>query len=181
MGCIIVVMPKIENAQKIGGLLNKHGYRPDLVCTSAAEALSLSCRMDDGVIICGSRITDMSFVELQDCIPKFFRLIILSRNVMDEEYPEEALKLQMPLKISELIGAIENEAAGYYRRPTDNMVVRQTRGAEDRKYIDRAKALLMEKKSMTEPEAYRYIQKTSMDTGTSMAETARMVILLEGR
>ena len=179
MGCIIVVMPKIENAQKIGGLLGKHGYRPDLVCTSAAEALSLSCRMDDGVIICGSRITDMSFVELQDCIPKFFRLIILSRNVMDEEYPEEAVKLEMPLKISELIGAIESDTDGYYRRPTDNKVVRQMRGAEDRKYIDRAKALLMEKKSMTEPEAYRYIQKTSMDTGTDMAETARMVILLE--
>lgn len=179
MGCIIVVMPKIENAQKIGGLLGKHGYRPDLVCTSAAEALSLSCRMDDGVIICGSRITDMSFVELQDCIPKFFRLIILSRNVMDEEYPEEAVKLEMPLKISELIGAIESDTAGYYRRPTDNKVVRQMRGAEDRKYIDRAKALLMEKKSMTEPEAYRYIQKTSMDTGTDMAETARMIILLE--
>ena len=121
----------------------------------------------------------MSFVELQDCIPKFFRLIILSRNVMDEEYPEEAVKLEMPLKISELIGAIESDTDGYYRRPTDNKVVRQMRGAEDRKYIDRAKALLMEKKSMTEPEAYRYIQKTSMDTGTDMAETARMVILLE--
>ena len=180
MGCIIVVMPKIEDAHRIGGLLNKHGYRPDLVCSSAAEALSESCRMDDGVIICGSRLTDMSFVELQDCIPRFFRLIILSRNVMNEEYPDEAVKLEMPLKVSELIGAIESEASKYYRRPADNKVVKHTRSGEDRKYIDAAKSLLMAKKSMTESEAYRYIQKTSMDTGTSMVETARMVLLLEG-
>lgn len=180
MGSIIVVMPRIEDAHKIGGLLNKHGYRPDLVCSLAADALSESCRMDDGVIICGSRLADMSFVELQDCIPRFFRLIILSRNVMNEEYPDEAVKLELPLRISELIGAIENEASKYYKRPADNKVFRQTRNNEERKYIDKAKELLMEKKSMTEPEAYRYIQKTSMDTGTSMVETARMVLLLEG-
>ena len=180
MGCIIVVMPKIENAHKIGGLLNKHGYHPDLVCSSAGEALSLSSsRMDDGVIICGGRLADMSYVELQDCIPRYFRLIIISRNVMNDEYPEEAVKLELPLKISELISAIENEASKYFRRPSDNKVVKHTRDSEERKYIDKAKALLMEKRSMSEPEAYRYIQKTSMDTGTSMAETARMVLLLK--
>ena len=178
MGCIIILMKKMEDAKKIGGLLSKHGYPSDLLCTSAADALSESCRMDDGVIICGSRLTDMSFVELQDCIPSYFRLIILSRNVMSEEYPEEAVKIEMPFKMSELITAIETEFAKYYRRPKDNKVVKQTRNSEERKYIDRAKALLIEKNGMTEPEAYRYIQKTSMDSGTSMVETAQMILLL---
>ena len=40
-----------------------------------------------------------------------------------------------------------------------------------------AKAILMLKNHITEEEAYRYIQKTSMDTGRSMAETAQMLIL----
>ncbi|MCR5508857.1 MAG: ANTAR domain-containing protein [Lachnospiraceae bacterium] len=180
MNCIIVLMPGIEEARKIGGLLNKHGYPPDLVCTLAADALSLSCRMDDGVIICGSRLNDLSFIELQDCIPKYFRLIILSRNVMNEEYPEEALKLEMPLRISELIGAIEAEADKYYIRPKDNKVVRHARSNEERKYIDKAKALLMKNRSMTEQEAYRYIQKMSMDSGNTMTETAQMILLLGG-
>ena len=136
--------------------------------------------MDDGVIICGSRLNDLSFMELQDCIPRFFRLIIMSRNVMNEEYPEKAIKLEMPLKVSELIGAIEDEFSKYYKRPTDNKVIQRTRSNEERRYIDKAKALLMEKRAMSEPEAYRYIQKTSMDTGTSMVETARMVLLLKG-
>jgi response regulator NasT len=32
---------------------------------------------------------------------------------------------------------------------------------------------------MTEPEAYRFIQKTSMDTGRTMLETAQMILLFE--
>lgn len=179
MGSIIVVMSKIEEARKIGGLLTKHGYRPDLVCSLAADALSESCRLENGVIICGGRLNDMSFIELNDCIPKYFNLIILSRNVMNEEYPERALKLELPLKMSELIGAVEKEFKKYYRRPSDNKIVKQTRNPEDRKYIDLAKSLLIKNKGMTEPEAHRYLQKTGMDTGTSIVETARMVILLE--
>lgn len=31
---------------------------------------------------------------------------------------------------------------------------------------------------MTEAEAYRYLQKTSMDSGTGLAETAEMVICI---
>lgn len=179
MSSIIVVMSKIEEARKIGGLLNKHGYRPDLVCSLAADALSESSRLENGVIICGGRLNDLSFVELNDCIPRYFKLIILTRNVMSEEYPESAIKLELPLRMSELIAAIEKQFGKYYRRPSDNKVIKQTRNPEDRKYIDMAKELLMKNKGMTEPEAHRYLQKTGMDTGTSLVETARMVILLE--
>ena len=179
MSSIIVVMSKIEEARKIGGLLTKHGYRPDLVCTLAADALSESCRLENGVIICGGRLNDMSYVELNDCIPKYFRLIILSRNIMNVEYPDDAVKLELPLKISELIHAVEKEFGKYYRRPSDNKVVKQSRNPEDLKYIEMAKELLIKNKGMTEPEAHRYIQKTGMDNGTSLVETARMIILLE--
>ena len=34
----------------------------------------------------------------------------------------------------------------------------------------------MERNHMTEEEAHRYIQKCSMDSGTSLTETARMVL-----
>ena len=97
MSSIIVVMSKIEEARKIGWLLTKHGYRPDLVCSLAADALSESCRLENGVIICGGRLNDMSYIELNDCIPKYFNLIILSRNVMNEEYPDDAVKLELAL------------------------------------------------------------------------------------
>ena len=52
------------------------------------------------------------------------------------------------------------------------------RNEKERAVIDQAKALLMERNSMTEEEAHRYIQKCSMDSGTNMYETAQMVISL---
>ena len=47
---------------------------------------------------------------------------------------------------------------------------------EARKLVDRAKGLLMEKMGMTEPEAFRWIQKTSMDRRLTMQEVAEAVI-----
>ena len=36
----------------------------------------------------------------------------------------------------------------------------------------------MERNHLTEEEAYRYIQKCSMDSSTSMVETAQMILTL---
>ncbi|HHT40363.1 MAG TPA: response regulator [Actinomyces sp.] len=47
---------------------------------------------------------------------------------------------------------------------------------ETRKIVDRAKGLLMERMGMSEPEAFRWIQKTSMDRRLSMREVADAVI-----
>ena len=52
------------------------------------------------------------------------------------------------------------------------------RSSEERRLIDEAKALLMERNNMTESEAHRYIQKCSMDSGTNLVETAQMVLTL---
>ena len=46
--------------------------------------------------------------------------------------------------------------------------------------ILRAKTVLMDRQHMSEPEAHRYLQKTSMDASRSMAETARMILLFAG-
>ncbi|MDO5671849.1 MAG: response regulator [Actinomycetaceae bacterium] len=47
---------------------------------------------------------------------------------------------------------------------------------ETRKVVDRAKGLLMEKMGLTEPDSFRWIQKTSMDRRLSMREVADAVI-----
>ena len=47
---------------------------------------------------------------------------------------------------------------------------------ETRKRVDRAKGLLMKNMGMSEPDAFRWIQKTSMDRRLSMREVADAVI-----
>ena len=47
---------------------------------------------------------------------------------------------------------------------------------ETRKLVDRAKGLLQSKFSMSEPEAFRWIQKTSMDKRLTMREVAVAIV-----
>jgi response regulator NasT len=47
---------------------------------------------------------------------------------------------------------------------------------EARKRVDRAKGLLMENMGLSESEAFRWIQKTSMDRRLTMQEVADAVI-----
>lgn len=46
----------------------------------------------------------------------------------------------------------------------------------DRKLVDRAKNILIKANSISEEEAFRFLQKTSMDRRLSMAETAAYII-----
>jgi response regulator NasT len=62
------------------------------------------------------------------------------------------------------IGALEAEIADLQER------------FETRKRVDRAKGLLQSKMGLTEPEAFRWIQKTSMDRRLTMREVADAVI-----
>ena len=47
---------------------------------------------------------------------------------------------------------------------------------ETRKLVERAKAVLSEKMKLTEPEAFRWIQKASMDRRLSMADVSKTVL-----
>jgi two-component system, response regulator PdtaR len=60
--------------------------------------------------------------------------------------------------------ALENEVAGL----TDRL--------ETRKVVERAKGLLMEKQAMSEPEAFRWIQRTAMDRRSTMKAVAQVVV-----
>ena len=47
---------------------------------------------------------------------------------------------------------------------------------ETRKLVDRAKGILQTKYGLTEPQAFRWIQKSSMDRRLTMREVAQVVI-----
>jgi response regulator NasT len=53
------------------------------------------------------------------------------------------------------------------------------RKLESRRLIDRAKALLIERLNLTEPEAHRRIQKAAMDSRRTMADVAQSVLVGE--
>ena len=52
------------------------------------------------------------------------------------------------------------------------------RSEKEQNYISNAKMMLMQRNHLNEEDAYRYIQKSSMDSGTNMVETAQMLLML---
>jgi response regulator NasT len=53
------------------------------------------------------------------------------------------------------------------------------RKLESRKLVERAKGILMKRFELSEPEAFRRIQKTAMDSRRSMADVARALLVAE--
>jgi len=82
-----------------------------------------------------------------------------------------------PFTPAELLPAIEI-AVHRYREiaALESEVADLAERFETRKRVDRAKGLLMTKMGLTEPEAFRWIQKTSMDRRLTMREVADAVI-----
>ena len=85
--------------------------------------------------------------------------------------------LVKPFSKSDLLPAIELAVARYAETAALRAEVADiSQRLEARKIIDRAKGLLMTHQKMTEPEAFRWIQRTAMDRRTSMQAVANAVL-----
>ena len=157
MAGVIVVFPKADDVKSIRNLLIRNGYEVSAACTSGAQALSAADRLGAGVIVCGYKYPDMMYEELYENLsPSFAMLLIASARAIGEGVAEE-------------------------RRKKKRRAMPPQRSDQDRKDILEAKQLLMERNHMTEEEAHRYLQKTSMDSGTNLVETAQMLLTLMDR
>jgi len=85
--------------------------------------------------------------------------------------------LVKPFSKADLLPAIELAVARYAETSALRLEVADiSQRLEARKVIDRAKGLLMTHQKMTEPEAFRWIQRTAMDRRTSMQAVAGAVL-----
>jgi response regulator NasT len=169
----------MEIAAKIKKILSQSGYPVVAVCTTGAQALQNINDLEDGVLICGARFVDMMYEEIYEYLPSGFQmLLIASASAVLDRDVDNLVCLSTPLKVHELLGTLEMME---YTITRNRRMMRKrgaTRSDQEREILDRAKGVLMERNSMTEEEAHRYIQKRSMDNGTGMVETAQMILSL---
>jgi len=82
-----------------------------------------------------------------------------------------------PFTPNDLLPAVEIALARYQQIiALESEVADLAERFETRKLVDRAKGLLNEKMGLTEPEAFRWIQKASMDRRLTMHEVAQTII-----
>lgn len=175
---IIVVFPKIEDGKGIKGLLVRNGFHVDVVCTTGAFALEHAHSLSGGIVISGYKLPDMLYSELNESLPPQFELLLLASERVLSQCPDELMSISMPVKTVDFVNTLHMMFEAQYRRRRHKRTQPAERNTEERRIIDEAKAVLMERNHMTEDEAHRYIQKCAMDSGTKLIESAQMVLSL---
>ncbi|MCK0092755.1 response regulator [Rhodococcus sp. HNM0563] len=85
--------------------------------------------------------------------------------------------LVKPFSKSDLVPTIEVAVSRFAEvRELEREVQGLSERFETRKLVDRAKGTLMDKHAMTEPEAFRWIQRAAMDRRTTMKQVAEVII-----
>ena len=178
MSSIVIALPKIEDAKKIRAVLARHGFTVASVCTTASNALSSASELGSGVLICSHRLPDMNYLDLSECMPRDFEMLLLASARVICEVPTSILSVQMPVKASDLVNTVNMILTQQERRKRKEKKKPKARSWKEQNYITTAKLMLMQRNHLIEDEAYRYIQKSSMDSGTNMVETAQMLLML---
>ena len=177
---VIVVLPKIDDARNIKNLLIRNGISVAGACTTGAQAIALADGLNDGIILCGYKLSDMIYSQLHEDLPFGFEMLLMaSQQIIGGGMVEgDIMCLTMPLKVHDLINTVDMMTQNIERRRRRLKAKPKERNPEEVKLIKEAKEVLMNRNHMSEEEAHRYIQKCSMDSGTNMVETAQMVLTM---
>lgn len=178
MATLIVAFPKLEEAKAVKNLLVRKGYDVAAPCTTGAQVINRADDLSDGIIVCGYKLADnMLFSEVYEYKPKSFELLLVASKSKWMDCQEQGIVCAaMPIKVNDLISTIEMILQSQIRKRRRQRTQPRRRSPQEQKIIDDAKALLIDKNNMSEEEAFRYIQKNSMDSGNTMVESALMVI-----
>ncbi|MCR4897209.1 MAG: ANTAR domain-containing protein [Lachnospiraceae bacterium] len=173
---IIVALPKEEDGRSLRSILVRSGFSVLSVCTTASQVLAACDDLDRGIVICSVRLVDMPCTELRELLaPEVEMLVLATRRQIAEGDPAGMLCLSMPLQTEDLIGSVRMLLSGGRERRRKGT---PDTGGKKEQLLRDAKALLMERNHMSEEEAHRYLQRTSMTSGCSITETARKVLTL---
>lgn len=171
----IVVAFATEDAQlRMSRLLESGGTKVVNRCATGAETIRTLRKMGSGVVVCGFKLKDMTANDLAQRLIGIGVVLCVSSPVnLSYCQGENIFRLPTPVVRGDFHASVN------ILNQLENQTLRHAaprRGDADKQTIASAKEHLMETESMSEEEAHRYLQKTSMDAGRTMVETARTVL-----
>lgn len=177
MNQIIVTFPKMENGKSIKSILVKNGFQVCAVCTTGAQTLQYADMVEQGIVVCAGRMQDMMYTQLREYLPRDFQMLVLAApSLWEQGRAENVVALSMPLKVHDLLSTLEMMLNAAAQKRKKKRARPAERSDEEKQMVRQAKEILMARNNMTEEEAHRYIQKSSMDSGTSLSEAAQMIL-----
>lgn len=170
----VVAFPNLEAQDTISGMLEKNGIAVRFRCRTGAEAIRSIKNMGGGVVICSYKLPDMTADQLAFELQGEALLLVVAKPVqLDMCEADIIFKLPTPIRASELAG-LANRLIQLDQKKSRSQL--PERSIEDKEIIRQAKELLMTRNTMTEEQAYKFLQRRSMDTSSKMVDTARLIL-----
>jgi len=164
-------------------VLTRGGYLIEYSCKTGAEVARVADFCTSPVVVSGFQFPDMTAEELLGVLDGRLAMVtIVLPHQRDLIERADLITVPYPVSSMDLLQAIEgveNAAARMAVTPDERVVGKQRpsdRPAEEKLLILRAKTFLMETHQMTESQAHRFLQKSSMDRGLKLIDSARMVL-----
>lgn len=165
-------------------MLVEEGYLVVGEAANGADAVDLARELKPDVVIVDIKMPVLDGIAAAEQIagPRLAPVVVLTafaqRELVERARDAGAMAyLVKPFTAQDLVPAIEMAMSRFGEvRALEAEVADLSERIETRKAVDRAKSVLQERLGVSEPEAFRWIQKTAMDLRLSMRQVADGVI-----
>lgn len=163
--------------------LIEHGFDVVAEASDGEQAVALAIEHKPDLIVMDIKMPNMDGITAAEKIAALKIPVVLLTAFSQKELVDRANEagamayVVKPFTPNDLLPAIEIALSRHAQlNALENEILDLNERFETRKLVDRAKGLLNEKMNLTEPEAFRWIQKASMDRRLTMAEVANTII-----
>ncbi|MGW3468672.1 ANTAR domain-containing response regulator [Saccharopolyspora sp. NPDC000995] len=165
-------------------MLREEGYQVVGEAGDGQEAVRLAEELRPDLVILDVKMPKMDGIEAASNIAgeRIAPVVILTafsqRDLVERARDAGAMAyLVKPFAKRDLVPAIELAVSRFTEvQALEAEVADLTERLEARKTIERAKGLLMSKHNLSEPESFRWLQRTAMDRRTTMKAVAQAVL-----
>jgi two-component system, response regulator PdtaR len=165
-------------------MLREEGYDVVGEAGDGDEAVRLARDLRPGLVMMDIKMPGTDGLEAARAIageriaPVVMLTAFSQRELVEQARDAGAMAyLVKPFSKNDVVPAIELAASRYAEvTALETEVAGLTDRLETRKAVERAKGLLMARKKMSEPDAFRWIQRTAMDRRTTMKAVADAVV-----
>jgi len=182
---IVIADDEPITRQDIREMLNNLGYLVVGDVGDGRSAVNLARELRPDVVVMDIKMPDLDGIEAariltQERIAPVLLLTAYHEKELVQRAKEAgvAAYIVKPFRESDLAPAIEVALARFNEfRTLQKEVNDLSEALETRKLVDRAKGILMDTHGLTESQAFRKIQKMSMDTRRPMKDIAQAIVI----
>ncbi|SDC97111.1 ANTAR domain-containing response regulator [Nocardioides lianchengensis] len=181
---VVIAEDEVLIRMDLAEMLTEEGYDVVGQAGDGAKAIELAQDLRPDLVILDVKMPVLDGIAAAEAIAgqRIAPVVILTafsqRDLVERARDAGAMAyLVKPFSKGDLVPAIEMAVSRFAELgQLEAEVADLTERLETRKAVDRAKGVLQQQLSLTEPEAFRWIQKTAMDLRLSMRQVADGVV-----